>query len=168
MRKQVYGMALTSAILLLASGVNDPPALAQNNGASFEISHHHVGISVPNAEESAAWYQKMLGFEVVARLNQGGGMTVVHIRRGSCYIELFQVDGAKPLPEYRRDPSEDLRVHGTVHFAFQVSNAAAAVKELQAKGAEIAMNLVDTPGAAFAFIRDNAGNCFELIEYKQQ
>ena len=95
-------------------------------------------------------------------------MTVVHISRGNCYIELFQVEGAKPLPEYRRNPSEDLRVHGTVHFAFQVSDAAAAVKELQAKGAEIAMDLMDTPGVAFAFIRDNAGNCFEVIEYKQQ
>jgi hypothetical protein len=27
---------------------------------------------------------------------------------------------------------------------------------------------VDTPGVAFAFIRDNAGNCFELIQYKKQ
>ncbi len=168
MKKQIHGMALTFAILLMTSGVSSPLVMSQDDAVGFEISHHHVGISVPNAEESAAWYQKMLGFEVVTRMNQGDGMTVVHIRRGNCYIELFQIDGAKPLPEYRRDPSEDLRVHGTVHFAFQVSDAAAAVKELKAKGVEVAMELVDTPGVAFAFIRDNAGNCFELIEYKQQ
>ena len=142
--------------------------MAQGESVGFEISHHHVGISVPNAEESAGWYQKMLGFEVVTRMNQGDAMSVVHIRRGNCYIELFQVAGARPLPEYRRDPSEDLRVHGTVHFAMQVSNLNAAIKELRAKGAEIAMEPVDTPGVAFAFIRDNSGNCFELIEYKQQ
>ena len=123
---------------------------------------------MPDAEKSAAWYHKMLGFEVVTRMKQVGGMTVVHIKRGDCYIELFQVAGAKPLPEYRRDPSADLRVHGTVHFAFQVSDVAAAIKELKAKGAEIAMGPVDTSGVAFAFIRDNSGNCFELIQYKKQ
>ena len=168
MRNLIYGIVFTFAIFLVASGIGSPLAIAQDDAVSFEISHHHVGISVPNAEESAVWYQKMLGFEVVTRMNQGDGMTVVHIRRGNCYIELFQIEGAKPLPEYRRDPSEDLRVHGTVHFAFQVSDAAAAVRELQGRGAEVAMDLVDTPGVAFAFIRDNAGNCFELIEYKQQ
>ena len=168
MKKHIYKFAFALGIVSMALGVGGPQIMAQDDAVNFEISHHHVGISVPDAEESAEWYKKMLGFEVVTRMNQGGGMTVVHISRGDCYIELFQIDGAKPLPEYRRDPSEDLRVHGTVHFAFQVSDAAAAVKELKAKGAEIAMDLVDTPGVAFAFIRDNAGNCFELIEYKQQ
>ena len=146
-------------------------AEAQKNETGFDLSFHHIGISVANLEESIAWYKEMLGFEEVMRMDRGEtieNMIIGHIKRGNCYIELFQIEGAKPLPEYRRDPSEDLRVHGTVHFAFQVSDAAAAVKELKAKGAEVAMELVDTPGVAFAFIRDNAGNCFELIEYKQQ
>jgi len=144
------------------------PATAQDNPpVGFEISHHHVGISVSDAEESAAWYSRMFGFKVVARINQKG-MTVVHIQRGNCYLELFQVEGAIPLPEYRRDPTSDLGVHGTVHFAFQVEDAAAAIKELKAKGAEIAMEPLDTPGIVFAFIRDNSGNCFEIIEYKEQ
>ena len=165
---KTYGVAFALCFFLVPLNMSIPQATAQGNGAGFEISHHHVGISVPNAEESAAWYHKMLGFEVVTRMNQGAGMTVVHIKRGNCYIELFQVAGAKLLPEYRRDPSADLRVHGTVHFAFEVSDAMAAVKELKAKGAEIAMEPVDTPGVAFAFVRDNAGNCFELIQYKKK
>jgi methylmalonyl-CoA/ethylmalonyl-CoA epimerase len=168
MKKRFYRVTISSAIFLAALRISVLPAAAQDDRVGFEISHHHVAISVPDAEESAAWYHKMLGFEVVTRMNQGGGMTVVHIKRGNCYIELFQVAGAKPLPEYRRDPSADLRVHGTVHFAFQVSDVVAATKELQTKGAEIAMGPVDTPGVAFAFIRDNSGNCFELIQYKKQ
>ncbi len=168
MKKQIYGMALSLVISLGTLCTDASPAAAQDNRVDFEISHHHIGISVPNAEESAAWYHKMLGFEVLTRANQGAEMTVVHIKRGNCYIELFQVAGAKPLPEYRRDPSADLRVHGTVHFAFQVSDVAAATQALQEKGAEIVMGPVDTPGVAFAFIRDNSGNCFELIQYKNQ
>ena len=161
-------MAIAFAIFIVGLTLGGPAATAQSDHVGFEISPHHVALSVPNAEESAAWYHKMLGFEVVIRMNQGAGMTVVHIKRGNCYIELFQVAGAKPLPEYRHDPSADLRVHGLVHFAYQVSDVPAAIKELKSKGAEIAMEPVDTPGVAFAFVRDNAGNCFELIQYKKQ
>jgi methylmalonyl-CoA/ethylmalonyl-CoA epimerase len=167
MMHKFYGMAICLALFIAVLYMSGPAAVAQNDSVGFEISHHHVGISVPNAEESAAWYHKMLGFEIVTRMNQGG-MIVVHIKRGNCYIELFQVAGAKPLPEYRRDPSADLRVHGLVHFAFQVADVPAAIKELKSKGAEIAMNPVDNPGVAFAFVRDNSGNVFELIQYKKQ
>ena len=168
MQKQIFSITHSLIIFLVISSINGTPATAQDDRVGFEISHHHIGISVADAEKSAAWYRKMLGFEIVARMNQGDEMTVVHIKRGNCYIELFQVKGAKPLPEYRHDPSEDLRVHGTAHFAFQVSDVIAAIKELKAKGAEIAMEPVDTPGVVFAFIRDNTGNCFELIQYKNQ
>jgi methylmalonyl-CoA/ethylmalonyl-CoA epimerase len=172
MKKPINAMAFTLLLLVGAITMNSGilPVTAQNNSVGFEITHHHVAISVPNAEESAAWYKKMFGFEVVTRMTQGEGdkkMFIVHIKRGNCYIELFQVTGAKPLPEYRRDPTADLGVHGTVHFAFQVPDVPAAVKELKAKGAEIAMGPVDTTGVAFVFIRDNAGNTFELIQYKK-
>jgi methylmalonyl-CoA/ethylmalonyl-CoA epimerase len=159
---------IMSALLITSIIMSVTTTFAEDKNVSFEISHHHVGISVPNAEESAAWYQKMLGFEIVTRMKASADMSVVHIKRGNCYIELFQVANAKPLPEYRRDPTADLGVHGTVHMAFQVSDIKGALKELQAKGAEVAKDLVDTPGVAFAFIRDNAGNCFELIQYKKQ
>jgi methylmalonyl-CoA/ethylmalonyl-CoA epimerase len=143
-------------------------AFSQDNPVSFAITPHHIGLSVPNAEESAAWYKKMLGFEVVARMNEDGKnkMKVVHISRGDAYIELFEVEGAKPLPDYRRDPSTDFTVHGTKHFAFTVTDAMAAFKELREKGAEIAMEPLDLPGIIFGFVRDNAGNCFELLQYK--
>ena len=173
MKKQIHGVAALAFIVFAAIAFMDSiafPAIAQEDTVSFEISHHHVGISVPNAEESAAWYKKMFGFEVVLRMTQDGDnkMNIVHIKRGNCYIELFQVAGAKPLPEYRRDPTKDLGVHGLVHMAFQVPDVFAATKELKAKGAEIAMAPVDTPGIAFVFIRDNSGNTFELIQYKKQ
>jgi methylmalonyl-CoA/ethylmalonyl-CoA epimerase len=167
MRHKFCGMAIALALFIVSLNMTGPTAIAQSDRVGFEISHHHVGISVPNAEKSAAWYHKMLGFKIVTRMNQGD-MIVVHIKRGNCYIELFQVAGAKPLPDYRRDPSDDLRVHGLAHFAFQVSDVFVAIKELKAKGAEIAMEPVDTPGVAFAFVRDNSGNAFEMIQYKKQ
>lgn len=167
MYRQIYTVAFIVTIFLLTLGLSTGMAKEQDDHVGFEISHHHIGISVANAEESAAWYNRMFGFEVVTRINQKG-MSVVHIQRGNCYIELFQVEDAKPLPDYRRDPTKDLSVHGTVHFAFQVVDVSTAIKELREKGAEIAMEPIDTPGIAFAFVRDNSGNCFELIQYKNQ
>ena len=157
--------------LFLAAGYSGKEVLMagdQNNGPGFEISFHHVGISVANLEESIAWYKEMLGFEEVMRMSEDAAnkMEIGHIKRGNCYIELFQVEGAKPLPEYRLDPSADLRVHGVKHFGLQVDDALAAVKELKAKGVEIAMGPIDTPGVCFVFIRDNSGNALELIEFK--
>jgi methylmalonyl-CoA/ethylmalonyl-CoA epimerase len=168
MKKQIFRITLSFTVLLVIPFISGHSAFAQDDRVGFEISHHHIGMSVADVEESAAWYKKMLGFEVVTRMNQGDDMTVVHIKRDNCYIELFQVKGAKPLPEYRRDPTEDLGVHGIAHFAFQVSDVMGAIKELKAKGAKIAMEPVDTPGVVFAFIRDNTGNCFELIQFKNQ
>jgi len=163
--KIVILFAILGAIVTTGSST-----FAQDSPVSFAITPHHVGISVPNAEESAAWYKKMLGFEVVARMNESGAskMKVIHISRGDAYIELFEVQGAKPLPDYRRDPSTDFTVHGLKHFAFTVDDAMAAFKELRAKGAEIAMEPQDLPGIVFGFVRDNAGNCFEILQYKTQ
>ena len=167
MKRHFYKLSLTVAIILITLVAGTDSAKGEESSpVGFEISHHHIGISVEDADESAAWYNRMLGFKVITRMEQQG-MTVVHIQRGNCYIELFQVEGAKPLPEYRLDPTMDLGVHGTVHFAFQVQDVAAAIRELKAKGAGIAMEPIDTPGVAFAFIRDNSGNCFEIIEYKK-
>ncbi len=149
----------------------NPPALtAQENSVGFEITPHHFGLSVPNLEESIEWYRKMLGFEVVTRMKEDSGnrMLIALMRRGNFHLELFQVEGAEPMPAYRRDPSADLRVHGLKQMAFQVPDVHAAVKELKARGVEIAMGPVESPGVVFVFIRDNSGIAIELIQFKKQ
>lgn len=143
--------------------------VAADEDPGFKITPHHVGISVPDLEESIAWYRKMLGFEVVRRMEKAENPEMVFalLQRGDCYIELFQVVGSRPMPEYRRDPTADLYVHGTKHIAFRVEDARAAAESLQAKGAEIAMGPVENPRAVFVFIRDNSGNTFELIQFRE-
>ena len=172
MKKQVRVLFIGFTLFLaLVAGKGGLMAEDQNNKAGFDISLHHIGISVANLDESIAWYRDMLGFEEVTRMEQGvteDKMSIGHIRRGNCYIELFQVEGSKPLPEYRRDPNADFTVQGLKHFALQVSDVHAALKELKAKGVEVAFGPIDTPGVNFVFIRDNSGNAFELIEYKEQ
>ena len=163
-------IGIAAFLVIGIQGMVSPQASAQDAGADFEITPHHTGISVANLDESIAWYHRMLGFEVVSRNTQESNpkMTFALLRRGDCYIELFQVVDGKPLPAYRRDPTADLYVHGIKHFAFQVKDARAASTALKAKGAEIVLGPVENPRVVFVFIRDNSGNCFELIQFKDQ
>jgi methylmalonyl-CoA/ethylmalonyl-CoA epimerase len=136
----------------------------------FELEWNHVALSVPNIAESIAWYEKMLGFKGTVRGGgqPGGRQQVADLRRGNITIELFQVADAAPLPESRKNPSEDFRTHGVKHFGFEVKNLAAVIAELKAKGVKMAFEMRVTPTEDFAFISDNAGNAIELIEHKTQ
>lgn len=75
------GLALLIASLILTMSTG--AVAAEEKGVAFEIQYHHVGLSVPNAEESAAWYGKMLEFEIVTSMTQGADMKVAHIRRAT-------------------------------------------------------------------------------------
>ena len=148
-----------------AAGIGD--------AVGFDIEWNHVALSVPNIAESIAWYEKMLGFKGTVRgSGQAGGgqpgnrQQVADLRRGNVTIELFQVPNAAPLPESRKNPSEDFRTHGVKHFGFEVKNLAAVLAELKAKGVKVVFEMRVTPTEDFAFISDNAGNAIELIEHK--
>src|SRR6185436_5777168 len=136
------------------------------DAVGFEVAWDHVALSVPNIAESIAWYDKMLGFKEVRRGRQPTGQQTAAVRRGNITIELFQLPDAAPLPESRKNPSEDFRTHGVKHFGFEVKNLPAVLAELKAKGVKMAFEMRDTPTEDFAFISDNAGNAIELIEHK--
>ena len=140
-----------------------------SDAPGFDLAWNHVALSVPNIAESIAWYEKMLGFKGTVRggqPNPNARQIVADLRRGDITIELFQVAGAAPLPDSRKNPSEDFRTHGVKHFGFEVKNLPAVLAELKAKGAQIAFDMRDAPTERFAFISDNAGNAIELIEHK--
>lgn len=165
--KFVGAFGVLAFVGLFAMAASLETAAAQNSNVDFEIALDHVALSVPDIGQSEAWYQKMFGFQEVRRSTESNGMKTALIQRGDVRIELFQVPGAAPLPESRRDPSEDFRTHGVKHFAFRVKDVRAVLAELQAKGVKVVFKLHDYPGAAFAFVSDNAGNAVELIQYKK-
>ena len=164
----VWGGALPSAARAQESQKQTTDARA-GDAVGFDIAWNHVALSVPNIAESIAWYEKMLGFKGVVRggqPNPNARQQVADLRRGNITIELFQLADAAPLPESRKNPSEDFRTHGVKHFGFEVKNLPAVLAELKAKGVKMAFEMRDTPTEAFAFISDNAGNAIELIEHK--
>lgn len=68
-----------------------------------KILSHHVGISVPDIDDAIDWYQRMFGFELEMRaFIDIIPAEVAFVRRGDFRLELFQVEGAAPLPAERR------------------------------------------------------------------
>lgn len=130
----------------------------------FEIKHHHGGVSVADLEASVQWYCEVLGFEVECRFDiPPVPAKVAQLKRGVLRMELFEVPGAKPLPEDRRFTDRDLHTCGNKHIAFAVKSVAEAVSELKARGADIAM-VHSSPFGTSAFIRDNTGNLIEFVQ----
>jgi methylmalonyl-CoA/ethylmalonyl-CoA epimerase len=162
-----YAAILTAFFLTLPALPAEGQSEAPSEGVGFDLRIDHVGISVADLEESVNWYVEKLGFELVRPIDRtpDSPLTIARIRRGNFTIELFEIEGAAPLPDYRRDPSADLRVHGLAHFAFEVDDAVAVMKELESKGVEIVLRpREDDVGATFFFVRDNSGNSFEFIQ----
>jgi len=166
--RAVVVLVCSLVLLPVAARAQASPEARAADAVGFDIEWNHVALSVPDIAESIAWYEEMLGFKGTVR---GGGQPgarqqVADLRRGNITIELFQVPDASPLPESRKNPSEDFRTHGVKHFGFEVKNLPAVLEELKAKGVKMAFEMRDAPTERFAFISDNAGNAIELIEHK--
>ena len=125
---------------------------------------NHFAISVPNLEESVAWYERVFGFKVFDRSEiPGVGIKVSHMVSPGLVLEIFEAPGANPLPEDRKVPNRDLLTHGNKHISFGVPNGPAAKAELEALGVEIVM-VAEVDNTYGLFIRDNSGNLIEIFE----
>ena len=95
----------------------------------------------------------------IAREFEQAGARAAIIRRGTLDIEVFEVQGASPLPPGRSIPNEDIRTHGVKHVALAVEDRQALLDYLSTRGVEVVFR-----GIKGAFILDNAGNIIELME----
>jgi methylmalonyl-CoA/ethylmalonyl-CoA epimerase len=126
----------------------------------FRLTLHHWGISVPDLEESIAWYSNMLGFHEERRFDipQAKARAAI-IRHGKLDLELFEVEGATPLPPDRSVPNLDIKTHGIKHVALAVEHRELLLAFLSARGVNVIYG-----GIKGAFILDNTGNIIELME----
>jgi catechol 2,3-dioxygenase-like lactoylglutathione lyase family enzyme len=133
-----------------------------------DFTFHHGGVSVPDLDEAIDWYGRVLGFELEKRfyIDAAKSHTAV-VKKGPLRFEIFQVEGAAPLPEDRRYPPSDLKTHGNKHLAFCIDDLDAFLDEMEAKGADIAFVVREEFGSG-CFIRDCAGNLIEFVTEPNQ
>jgi len=128
------------------------------------VGLHHCAISVPNLEETIRWYKEKFGFSLIRRsVIPGLNVKVAHMQGAGFILEIFEAEGARPLPDDRRYPNRDLLTHGHKHFSLGVRDARQAAKDLEAMGVEIAM-VAEVDGTYGVFVRDNSGNLVEVFQ----
>lgn len=127
----------------------------------------HHGISVPDADASARWYEEMFGFrkksdEFAAFLNA----RIVFLEKDGFELEIFQYMGEDrtPLPADRLHPNEDLKTCGTKHVAYAVEDLPSLYEKLVANGATVVRPLGPMNQDLMCFIRDNSDILLELIQ----
>jgi catechol 2,3-dioxygenase-like lactoylglutathione lyase family enzyme len=129
-----------------------------------EFTFHHGGVSVPSLDDAIEWYGRVLGYEVEKRFwIEAARSHTAMLRKGPLRFELFEVEGAAPLPEDRRHPPSDLKTHGNKHVAFRIESLDAFLAEMEAKQVDIAFVVKEGFGIG-CFIRDPAGNLIEFVE----
>lgn len=129
-----------------------------------EFTFHHAGVSVPSLDEAIDWYGRVLGFDVERRFYiEPARAHVAMVRKGPLRFEIFEVEGAAPLPEDRRLPPRDLQTHGNKHVAFRVEDLEVFLAEMELKQADVAFVVREAFGKG-CFIRDCAGNLIEFVE----
>lgn len=129
-----------------------------------KFTFHHGGVSVPSLDEAVEWYGRVLGFVEERRFAiPPAKAKVAFIRQGPLRFELFEVEGAAPLPADRRVPDLDLKTNGNKHVAFRVDDLDAFLAEMESKKADIALVVRQEFGSG-CFIRDCAGNLIEFVE----
>ncbi|QOV96028.1 VOC family protein [Novosphingobium sp. ES2-1] len=129
-----------------------------------DFTFHHGGVSVPSLEQAIEWYGTILGFTVEHRFYiEAARSHTAMLRKGPLRFEIFEVEGAAPLPDERRYPPRDVQTHGNKHVAFQVADLDSFLAEMEQKGADIAMVVRESFGRG-CFIRDCAGNLIEFVE----
>ena len=134
--------------------------------SEIPIRMHHGALSVPNLDDSIAWYKNMLDFEVEQRVKiPGHPVEFAMLKRGDLRVELFSAENSQPMAASQREPNTAFLTQGSLHFAFAVPDARSLAESLRERGADVVW-IRDFEWGSNAFIRDNAGNLIEFVQDK--
>ncbi len=116
----------------------------------------HIHLRSPDPEATAAWFERMLGAEVIRTMQQGKPR--IDLKLGGQDIFIAQADAAVATP-----PSPPYQ--GLDHFGLRVEGLDAVAAELKAKGVEFTMEPREArPGVRIAFLRGPENISIELLE----
>lgn len=104
---------------------------------------------VENLERARKFYENVLTIKV-SKLSGGGRWVEYDLPGGGCFCISDIPQGMKPSSDFG----------GSV--AFEVSDLAATLKELKAKGVKVKVDAFQTPVCQIAIILDSEGNAVSL------
>jgi len=122
------------------------------------FKYDHVHLRSPDPEETAGYYEKMFGAEII-RSVQSDGRERIDLNLGGLTVFIAKVDPGKVGP-----PPEP-PFQGHEHLGLSVHPIDEAVAELKKKGAEVTREPTTIrPGVRIAFIRGPQNVHIELLD----
>jgi len=122
------------------------------------FKYDHVHLRSPDPEETARYYEKMFGAEII-RSVQSDGRERIDLNLGGLTVFIAKADpdkvGAPPEPPFQ----------GLEHLGLAVHPIDEAVADLRRKGAEVTREPTTIrPGVRIAFIRGPQNVHIELLD----
>jgi lactoylglutathione lyase len=123
------------------------------------FTYDHVHLRSPNAEETACWYERMFGAEVIRSI-QSDGRPRIDLNLGGVAVFIAQVPAEQAIA-----PPPEPPYLGLEHLGLRVRGIDAAVAELKEKGAEFTVEpKTIRPGVRIAFLRGPQNVHIELLD----
>ena len=124
-----------------------------------EFSYDHVHLRSPDPEDTARYYERMFGAEIVKSI-QSDGRPRVDMRLGGVMMFIAKVEPDAALAE---KPSGSYV--GLDHLGLRVRNIDAVVAELKGKGAQFTIEpKTIRPGVRIAFLKGPQNVLIELLD----
>ena len=118
----------------------------------------HIHLRSPDPEATAAWFERMLGAQVIRTVQQGKPR--IDVKLGGADIFIAPV---APGENVNAPPATPYQ--GLDHFGLAVSGIDAVAAELKAKGVELTKEpRTIRPGIRICFLRGPQGISIELLD----
>ena len=123
-----------------------------------QLTFDHIHLRSPDPEAMAAWFETMLGAEVIRSMQQGAPR--IDLKLGGQKIFIMPVAPGDAVNSAPVTPYQ-----GLDHFGYFVKDIDKAFAELKAKGAAFTQELqMPRPGIKTLFLRGPQGVSVELLE----
>jgi len=122
----------------------------------------HVHLRSPDPEATAAWFERILGAQVIRSTVEGKPR--IDLKLGGADVFILPV-----APGDKVNPPPVTPYQGLDHFGLTVSGIDAVAADLKAKGVEFTMEpRTIRPGLRICFLRGPQGISIELLERDQK
>ncbi len=136
---------------------------------------HHIAISTPCMARLVDFYQRVLGFELLAETEWPAGTQAINrvlglqessgrqamLKAGNLCLEIFEFSTPEPAP---MDPDRPVCNHGHTHLCLDVVDINQVYNQLLEKGVRFHAPPQDFGSCKATYGRDPDGNVFEIQE----